>query len=65
MPAFGKNGIVNLNQNSPKEIFNVIKEDGSVVGTSDDRNNAELLKSSLEKQMNCNLTIQEKTLTCI
>lgn len=65
MPAFGKNGIVNINQSQSKDVYNIVKQDGSIVASSNDKGNAEQLKSSLEKQLNCDLTIQEKTLNLI
>lgn len=64
MPAFGKNGIVNINQNEPQTIWQLVKPDGTVV-MSGLQKDVESKKESLSQQLNCQLTIRTSTMRCI
>ena len=64
MPAFGKNGIVNINQNEPKTVWQLVKPDGTVV-KSGLQQEIESAKESLSQQLNCELTIKTSTMRCI
>ena len=64
MPAFGKNGIVNINQNEPQTIWQLVKPDGSVV-MSGLQKDVESAKESLSQQLNCQLTMRTSTMKCI
>lgn len=64
MPAFGKNGIVNINQSEPKTIWQLCKPDGTVV-KSGTQTEIESSKQSLSQQLNCELTVRTSTMKCI
>ena len=64
MPAFGKNGIVNINQNQPQTVWQLCKPDGTVV-MSGLQHDVESAKQSMSKQLNCELTIRTSTMRCI
>ena len=59
MPAFGPNGIVNLNPTSPKITYTLVKDDGSIVTSSTDKTQIEAQKETLSKQLNSELHIVE------
>lgn len=64
MPAFGKNGIVNINQNESQTIWQLVKPDGTVV-MSGLQKDVESAKESMSKQLNCQLTMRTSTMKCI
>ena len=64
MPAFGKNGIVNINNNEPKTIWQLCKPDGTVV-KSGLQQEIESAKESLSQELGCTLTIKTSTMRCI
>ena len=64
MPAFGKNGIVNINQNEPQTVWQLVKPDGTVV-MSGLQKDVESAKESLSQQLNCQLTVRTSTMRCI
>ena len=64
MPAFGKNGIVNINQNEPQTVWQLVKPDGTVV-MSGLQKDVESAKESLSQQLNCQLTMRTSTMKCI
>ena len=64
MPAFGKNGIVNINQNEPQTVWQLVKPDGTVV-MSGLQKDVESAKESMSKQLNCQLTMRTSTMKCI
>ena len=63
MPAFGKNGIVNI-KNEPETTWQLVKPDGTVV-MSGLQHEVESAKDSMSKQLNCELTIKTSTMRCI
>ena len=65
MPAFGKNGIVNLNDKSVKETYQLVKPDGTVVMSCDNQVQLESHKQNLSQKLNCELQIKKVTLQCI
>jgi len=65
MPAFGKNGIVNLNGKSAKETYQLVKPDGTVVMSCDNQVQLESHKQNLSQKLNCELQIKKVTLQCI
>ncbi len=64
MPAFGKNGIVNINSNGSQTTWQLVKADGTVV-KSGTQQEVQSLKESLSKQLNCELTIKTSSLKCL
>lgn len=64
MPAFGKNGIVNINPSEPKITWQLVKPDGTVV-KSGTQAEIESSKQSLSQQLNCELTVKTSTMRCI
>ena len=64
MPAFGKNGIVNINQNEPQTVWQLVKPDGTVV-MSGLQKDVESAKESLSQQLDCQLTMRTSTMKCI
>jgi hypothetical protein len=64
MPAFGKNGIVNINQNEPQTVWQLVKPDGTVV-KSGTQAEIESSKQSLSQQLNCELTVKTSTMRCL
>ena len=65
MPAFGKDGIVNINQSRPRETYQLIKPDGTVVMSCDNETQLESHKQNLSQKLNCELTLVKKTLNLI
>ena len=63
MPAFGKNGIVNI-KGEPETTWQLVKPDGTVV-MSGLQHEVESAKDSMSKQLNCELTIKTSTMRCI
>ena len=65
MPAFGKNGIVNINQSTPKKTYHLVKPDGTVVMSCDMKEQLESHKANLSQKLNCELKLVEKTVQLI
>lgn len=60
MPAFGKEGIVNINPVQPRKTYQLVKPDGQVVVTSSDKKQIEDRKKSLSQELKCELSLVEK-----
>lgn len=65
MPAFGKDGIVNVNQQNSMKTFILVKPDGQVVASNASREVLEERRKVLSQEMKCDLTIKEKELKLI
>ena len=65
MPAFGKDGIVNINQSTPKETWQLVKPDGTVVMSCDNQLQLESHKQNLSQKLNCELRLVKKTIQLI
>ena len=65
MPAFGKNGIVNIEQSKTRRTFQLVKPDGTVVMSCDDKAQLEMHKDNLSQKMNCELNLVERNLQLI
>lgn len=66
MPAFGKNGIVNINQESGKKTFMVVKSDGTVLASNLlTEEQAEAQKKLLAQSNGNDLKVVEKELKLI
>lgn len=65
MPAFGKDGIVNINQSTPKKTYQLVKPDGTVVMSCDFKEQLEGHKQNLSQKLNCELQLVEKTIQLI
>lgn len=64
MPAFGKNGMVNLNQKESQTVWQLVKPDGTVV-KSGLQKDMESEKETLSKQLNCELVLKTSAMQCI
>lgn len=64
MPAFGKDGIKNLNPVTSKVIWEIVASDGKVVATCDE-NSVESQKQALSQKLNQELTARQRTLKCL
>jgi len=65
MPAFGPNGIVNINQSKTRETWQLVKPDGTVVMSCDNEMQLESHKANLSQKLNCELKMVKKTLNLI
>ena len=65
MPAFGKDGMVNLNQNKSRETYQLVKADGTVVMSCNDETQLEMHRQNLSQKLNCELKLVKKTLQLI
>ena len=66
MPAFGKNGMVNINQTSGKKTFMVVKPDGTVLASNlVSMEQAEAQKKLLAQSNGNDLKVVEKELKLI
>ena len=65
MPAFGKNGMFNLNQSAPKKMWAIVKPDGTAVMSCNDREQLESHLKNLSEKLGCELTVVEKTAALI
>jgi len=65
MPAFGKDGIININQSTPKKTFQLVKPDGTVVMSCDSKSQLEMHKENLSQKLNCELTLVERKLQLV
>ena len=65
MPAFGKDGIVNLNETTIKKTYQLVKPDGTVVMSCDCKEQLESHKQNLSQKLNCELNLVEKKLQLI
>lgn len=62
MPAFGKNGIVNVGKT--ETTWQLVKPDGTVV-MSGLQKDIESAKEKLSQELNCQLTMRTSTMRCI
>ena len=65
MPAYGKDGIVNINQPKSRETWQLVKPDGTVVMSCDNQLQLESHKANLSQKLNCELQLVKKTLQLI
>lgn len=65
MPAFGKNGMVNLNQATPTVSYQLVKPDGSVVMSCNCKEQLESHKENLSQKLGCELELREANLRCL
>lgn len=65
MPAFGKNGIVDLNGKQVKESYQLVKPDGTVVMSCDNEMQLASHQQNLSQKLNCELQIKKVTLQCL
>ena len=65
MPAFGKDGIHNLNQSAAKEAWEIVTEDGKVLMICDKEEQANTHRLTLSQRMNKELTVRRKELKCL
>ncbi len=65
MPAFGKNGIVNLNPSTEKIIWNLIDDKGNKIESCASQEQAEARKKVLSQQLNSTINIQEGRMVCL
>lgn len=65
MPAFGKDGMVNLNETKTRKTYQLVKPDGSVVMSCDCKEQLESHKENLSQKLNCELNLVEKNLQLI
>lgn len=65
MPAFGKDGIVNLNETKSRKTYQLVKPDGTVVMSCDCKEQLESHKQNLSQKLNCELNLVEKNLQLI
>ena len=65
MPAFGKNGIYNLNNSSVKKMYKIVKSDGTVVMSCDCKEQLESHIQNLSQKLNCELKLIETDMKCI
>lgn len=65
MPAFGKDGMVNLNETKTRKTYQLVKPDGSVVMSCDCKEQLESHKANLSQKLNCELQLVEKNLQLI
>lgn len=65
MPAFGKNGIVNLNQSKSVESWEVHDSSGQSFGTFRSEQQANAQKEILSKSVGGQLTVTKKELHCL
>ena len=59
MPAFGKNGIVNLNETKNRTTYQLVKPDGTVVMSCDCKEQLESHKQNLSQKLNTELSLKE------
>lgn len=65
MPAFGKEGIVNINPVQSRKTYQLVKPDGQVVVASSDKKQIEDRKESLSQELKCELSLVEKDIHLI
>jgi hypothetical protein len=65
MPAFGKNGLVNLNQSAGKEVWKVKDPDGKTLMVCDNQAQAEIHKISLSQKMNKQCVVERGEAKCL
>lgn len=65
MPAFGKNGIVNVESSAAKDIWTLKTSDGKILMSCDNEQQAMEHKVSLSQKMNKEITVEKKSLRCI
>lgn len=65
MPAFGKDGIVNLNETKETETWQLIKPDGTVVMSCTNKVQLESHQKNLSQKLGVELKLEKKTLRCL
>lgn len=65
MPAFGKEGMVNINQSAPKKNYKLVKPDGTVVMSCNCKEQLESHKQNLSQSLGCELQVVEETVRCL
>ena len=65
MPAFGKDGIHNLNQSVEKPAWEVVTTEGKVLMICDKEEQANSHRLTLSQRMNKELFVRKKELKCL
>lgn len=65
MPAFGKDGIVNLNKNETRENWLLVKPDGTVVLSCNNKQQLESHIQNLSQKFNCELKLVKQEVQCL
>lgn len=65
MPAFGKNGMMNLDGKNSKTMWQLVKPDGTVVMSCECKGQLESHKDNLSQKLDCELMLVEKNLTLV
>ena len=65
MPAFGKDGIKNLNPSNNKTVWEIVNSSGKVYAVCDNESSANSQRQSLSQSVNEELKINMRTLQCL
>ena len=65
MPAFGKDGIKNLNQSVEKDVWEIVNPEGKVLMVCDTQAQAASHQQSLSQKCGKELTIRQGKLKCL
>ena len=65
MPAFGKDGIVNVNGSLEKEVWNIVDSNGKVIMVCNDQNQANVHCANLSLKSNRELKVERGTIKCL
>ena len=65
MPAFGNNGIVNINSSTEKTVWNVVDSEGKVIMICNNENQAKAHCLTLSQKMNKKLSVSQGKMRCV
>lgn len=65
MPAFGKDGLKNLNQSVEKDVWEIVNSEGKVLMVCDTKEQADSHQLTLSRMSNKELTVRQGKLKCL
>ena len=65
MPAFGKDGLKNLNQSKEMPVWEIVNSEGKVLMICNDERQANDHKQSLSQKCGKELTVRQGKLKCL
>ena len=65
MPAFGKNGIVDVDGSKMMEVWNIVDSSGKIIMVCNDPNQANVHCLNLSQKSNRELKVEKGTMKCL
>ena len=65
MPAFGQNGIVNINQSAERQVWRIKDPEGKVLMVCENEAQAEMHRQSLSQKLNKECSVERGKMACL